>query len=151
MSIVAAAAPAIVPGRKPRRAARLVEVRMRRTVAGEWLIERESESTPGLAYTIRVTKKGAAFHEYVPGGGPVCPADGHGHLCRHLDQAAALVEIGEEIIGNLCAIADERREWWGDASAARVEHWRCENDDAALRAAALGCHLVSVKDEGWTQ
>jgi len=140
-----------MPGRKTaRRAARLVDVRMRRTTAGEWLIERESESQPGLAYLIRVSTKGAAAHEYAPGAPPFCPADGYSRHCRHLDQAAALVEIGEEIIGNLACIADEQREWWGDASSARVEHWRCENEGAARRAAALGCRIAKVTEEGWT-
>jgi hypothetical protein len=124
---------------------------MRRTTAGEWLIERESESQPGLAYTIRVSTKGAAAHEYTPGAPPFCPADGYARHCRHTDQALALVQIADEIIGNLVCIADERREWWGDASAARVEHWRWENEDAARRAAALGCRLTKVSEEGWAQ
>ncbi|MHB8409857.1 MAG: hypothetical protein ACYDHY_17520 [Acidiferrobacterales bacterium] len=153
MSIVTAERPAVVPGRKPaRRAARAVEVRMRRTAAGEWLIERESESQPGLAYLIRVGTDGAAAHEYAPGApSPVCTANEYSRHCRHLDQAAALVEIGEEIVTSLLCIADERRAWEGTVSRERVWRWRWEAQAAADSAAALGCRLVKVTDEGWAR
>ena len=127
--------------------ARLVDVRMRRTTASEWLIERESESTPGLAYLIRVPTKGAA-HEYAPGApSPVCPANEYGQHCRHIDQAAALVEIGEEIVTSMMCIAEERRAWEDGISASRIWRWRWEAQAAADSAAALGCRVVKVTDE----
>jgi len=125
---------------------------MRRTTSGEWLIERESESTPGLAYTIRVSTKGAAAHEYAPGAPFRCTANEYGRQCRHLEQAPALAATAELVTEMLQDIADERADYTIGESHERIIDLRERIDNAVWDAEdALGVRIRRVTDERWEQ